>query len=151
MSVADTSVAFEGVEKASGNEITSALRSLRSYFLIAGAFSSVINILYLSSPIYLMQVYNRVLLSENVVTLAMLTVILTVALFVMAVLDMVRAQVLIRCGIMLDQKLAGRVFSSLIRKSSRQGYSQGAQPLRELDDFRTFITGPVINFAFDMP
>jgi PrtD family type I secretion system ABC transporter len=151
MALAEASVAFGVSGKVSGNEITSALRSLRTYFIIAGAFSSAINLLYLSSPIYLMQVYNRVLLSENVVTLAMLTFILAAALFVMAVLDMVRAQVLIRCGILLDQKLAGRVFSSLIQKSSRQGYSHGAQPLRELDDFRTFITGPGVYFAFDMP
>ncbi|OQM76836.1 type I secretion system permease/ATPase [Manganibacter manganicus] len=151
MALADASVAFGLAEKESGNEIASALRTLRTYFIISGAFSSAINLLYLSSPIYLMQVYNRVLLSENVTTLAMLTVILAAALFVMAVLDMVRAQILIRCGILLDQKLAGRVFSALIQKSSRQGYSQGAQPLRELDDFRTFITGPGIYFAFDMP
>lgn len=152
MSLAEATTFFRPLAaKAQDNEIKAAIRSLRMYFLIAGGFSCLINLLYLSSPIYLMQVYNRVLLSENIPTLALLTLILTVALLVMAILDMARAQVLIRCGILLDQKLAGRVFSALIQKSSRQGFSLGAQPLRELDEFRTFITGPGIYFAFDLP
>ena len=152
MSLAETTAFFRPAAAARPeNEIKAAIRSLRLYFLLAGAFSSAINLLYLSSPLYLMQVYNRVLLSENIPTLALLTLILAGALLVMAVLDMARAQVLIRCGILLDQKLAGRVFSALIQKSSRQGFSLGAQPLRELDEFRTFITGPGIYFAFDLP
>lgn len=137
--------------RAAENEIDGALKSLRLYFLIVGGFSSAINLLYLSSPLYLMQVYNRVLVSESVPTLVLLTLILAAALLVMAVLDAARTQMLIRCGILLDQKLAGRLFSALVQKSSRQGYSLGGQPLRELDDFRTFITGPGIYFAFDLP
>ncbi|MCR4265863.1 type I secretion system permease/ATPase [Nitratireductor sp. ZSWI3] len=127
------------------------MKSLRLHFIIVGIFSSAINLLYLSSPLYLMQVYNRVLISESIPTLALLTLILVIALLVMAALDAARAQILIRCGIILDQKLSGRLFSALVQKSSRQGYSLGAQPLRELDEFRTFITGPGIYFAFDIP
>lgn len=98
-----------------------------------------------------MQVYNRVLLNENVTTLILLTIILAVALLAMAALDAFRAQVLIRLGIILDSKLSQRVFEALIARSARRGYSKGAQQLRELDDFRAFITGPGIYFAFDLP
>jgi len=98
-----------------------------------------------------MQVYNRVLISESVPTLFLLTLILVVALLVMAILDAMRAQMLVRCGILLDQKLSSRVFSALVQKSSRYGYSQGALPLREFDDFRAFVTGPGIHFLFDVP
>lgn len=140
-----------GEERRSENEITAAIRSLRLYFLFVGVFSSAINILYLSSPLYLMQVYNRVLVSENISTLVLLTIILVVALFVMSILDAARSQVMIRCGILLDRKLAGRVFSALIQRSSRQGHSLGAQPLRDLDEFRAFVTGPGVFFAFDLP
>ncbi|TKT76746.1 type I secretion system permease/ATPase [Aquamicrobium sp. LC103] len=151
MSVADATALFRPAQRKAESEISTAIRSLRLHFLIVGVFSSAINLLYLSSPLYLMQVYNRVLVSESVPTLALLTLILVVALLVMAVLDAARTQMLIRCGILLDQKLAGRLFSALVQKSSRQGYSLGAQPLRELDEFRTFITGPGIYFAFDLP
>lgn len=138
-------------EKPAENEVDKALKSLRMHFLIVGGFSSAINLLYLSSPLYLMQVYNRVLVSESLPTLVLLTVILAAALLLMAILDAARSQMLIRCGIILDQKLAGRLFSALVQKSSKQGHSLGAQPVRDLDDFRAFITGPGVYFAFDLP
>jgi ATP-binding cassette subfamily C exporter for protease/lipase len=128
-----------------------ALGTARPAFVVAGIFSGVINLLYLSSPLYLMQVYNRVLVNENVPTLVMLTLILAIALLTMAALDAMRAQVLIRCGIRLDKELATRVFEALVVRSSNRGFSRGAQQLRQLDQFRTFITGPGIYFAYDLP
>ena len=140
-----------GSTDASPDELKSALRSVAPHFWMAGLFSCAINILYLSSPLYLMQVYNRVLVNENIQTLIMLTLILAVALATMAVLDALRAQVLIRCGIRLDAILSARVFQALVVRSARQGFSRGAQQLRELDQFRTFVTGPGTHFAFDLP
>lgn len=131
--------------------IRDSLTDLWPHFAAAGAFSSAINLLYLSSPLYLMQVYNRVLLNENITTLILLTLILAVALLTMAALDAVRAQVLIRCGIRLDMALASRVFEALVIRSSQRGASRGSLPLRDLDQFRTFVTGPGIYFAFDLP
>lgn len=133
------------------HELSLGLRTLWRHFAVAGLFSSAINLLYLSSPLYLMQVYNRVLVSENVTTLVMLTLILTIALAAMGLLDAARSQLLIRCGVALDARVSGRVFEALIVRSARQGYSRGAQTLRDLDQFRSFVTGPGIYFAFDLP
>jgi PrtD family type I secretion system ABC transporter len=133
------------------SELASTLRALWPRFAMAGLFSSAINLLYLSSPLYLMQVYNRVLVSENVTTLVMLTLILTIALATMGLLDAARSQLLIRCGVRLDALISGRVFEALVVRSARQGYSKGAQTLRDLDQFRSFVTGPGIYFAFDLP
>lgn len=127
------------------------LLGLWPYFAMVGLFSGVINLLYLSSPLYLMQVYNRVLVSNSVSTLVMLTMILAAALATMAALDAVRAYVLIRCGVILDKALSGCVLQALLARSATQGFSKGAQQLRELDEFRTFITGPGIYFVFDVP
>jgi PrtD family type I secretion system ABC transporter len=151
MSLADATALFRPTRKRAETEIDAAVKSLRPYFIAVGVFSSTINLLYLSSPLYLMQVYNRVLRSESIPTLALLTLILIVALLVMAILDAMRAQMLTRCGILLDEKLASRVFSALVQKSCRSGYSLGALPLRELDEFRAFVTGPGIHFLFDVP
>ena len=133
------------------HEIGQALRRERSGFAFAGLFSGAINLLYLSSPLYLMQIYNRVLVSENVTTLLLLTLILLIALVTMGFLDAMRAQVLVRSGMRLDGALSTRVFGALISKSARQGYSKGARQLQKLDQFRTFITGPGVHFAFDLP
>src|SRR5207237_10517676 len=120
------------------DDVRQALAALWPHFAGAGAFSSAINLLYLSSPLYLMQVYNRVLVNENISTLVLLTIILAIALLAMAWLDSVRAQILIRCGIRLDMALASRVFEALVVRSARRGASPGAQQLRNLDQFRTF-------------
>jgi PrtD family type I secretion system ABC transporter len=133
------------------DELRAALLKLWPHFLWAGLFSSAINLLYLSSPLYLMQVYNRVLLNENISTLVLLTLILAIALLTMAGLDAVRAWILIRCGIRLDMELSRRVFEALVVRSAERGASRGAQQLRDLDQFRTFVTGPGIYFAFDLP
>src|SRR5258708_12675271 len=98
-----------------------------------------------------MQVYNRVLVNENISTLVLLTIILAAALLTMAWLDAVRAQVLIRCGIRLDMALASREFEALGVRSAQRGASRGAQQLRNLDQFRTFVTGPPLYFSFDLP
>lgn len=132
-------------------DVRHALTVLWPHFLWAGLFSSAINLLYLSSPLYLMQVYNRVLLNENISTLVLLTVILAIALLTMAALDAVRAGILIRCGIRLDMDLSTRVFQALVVRSAERGAARGAQQLRNLDQFRTFVTGPGIYFAFDLP
>src|SRR3954464_8647556 len=123
------------------DEVRQALAALWPHFLWAGLFSSGINLLYLSSPLYLMQVYNRVLLNENTSTLILLTLILAIALLTMAGLDAVRAWILIRCGIRLDMALSTRVFEALVVRSAERGASRGAQHLRDLDQFRTFVTG----------
>src|SRR6058998_1895914 len=133
------------------DDVRQALVALWPHFLWAGLFSSAINLLYLSSPLYLMQVYNRVLLNENVSTLVLLTLILAIALLTMAALDAVRSCILIRCGIRLDMELSTRVFEALVVRSAQRGESRGAQQLRNLDQFRTFVTGPGVYFAFDLP
>jgi ATP-binding cassette subfamily C exporter for protease/lipase len=139
------------VKPQQSNEIVEALKSLWPYFAFAGLFSGAINLLYLSSPLYLMQIYNRVLVSENVTTLLLLTLILVVALATMGALDALRGQILIRCGVRLDTMLAERVFGALVTRSAREGFSRGSRTLRQLDQFRSFITGPGIHFAFDLP
>lgn len=133
------------------DDVREALKKLWPHFLWAGLFSSAINLLYLSSPLYLMQVYNRVLLNENISTLVLLTLILATALLTMAGLDAVRAWILIRCGIRLDMELSTGVFEALVVRSAERGASRGAQQLRDLDQFRTFVTGSGIYFAFDLP
>src|SRR5438132_9800776 len=73
------------------SELRCAVRGCGSYFLPAALFSAGVNILYLASPIYMLQVYDRVVPSGSVPTLVMLTLALLLALFVIAALDFVRA------------------------------------------------------------
>ncbi|RYG28506.1 MAG: ATP-binding cassette domain-containing protein, partial [Burkholderiales bacterium] len=121
----------------------------RGYFLAAGLFALSINLLYLAGPLYMLQVYDRVVSSGSVTTLVMLTIALVIAFFALAGLDVVRARVLTRASVRLDAMLAGRVVSATVNSSSAG--AARSQPLRDFDTFRQFITGSGIHALLDLP
>jgi PrtD family type I secretion system ABC transporter len=112
-------------------------------------FSLAINLLYLAAPIYMLQVYDRVVSSGSVSTLVMLTIALLMAFAALAGLDMVRARVLTRAGVRLDRLLSGRVVAATVERAA--GGSAPSQPLRDFDSFRQFVTGQGIGAVFDLP
>src|SRR5262245_60683758 len=132
------------------DELRRVLDACRSYFVVAGVFSLAINLLYLASPLYMLQVYDRVISSSSNVTLVMLTFVLVLALAALAGLDAVRARVLTRASVRLDRLLAGRVMSAIIDGAANLGGSR-SQLLRDFDTFRQFITGMGIHAIFDLP
>ena len=87
-------------------ELAAILRSCRSYFGFALLFSLGINLLYLAGPLYMLQVYDRVMSSGSLLTLVMLTVALVLAYIALSSLDLVRARLLTRANIRLDQRVA---------------------------------------------
>ena len=91
------------------DEFRQALRQSLPALIAAASFSGAINLLYLSSPLYLMQIYNRVLTSGSMPTLVMLTIALVTALLAMAALDAIRARILIRGAMRLDRLLSPRL------------------------------------------
>jgi ATP-binding cassette, subfamily C, type I secretion system permease/ATPase len=90
------------------------LRISGGYFGTAGAFSLAINLLYLAGPLYMLQVYDRVVPSSSQVTLLMLTVGLLLAFLAMAGLDAVRARVLTRASVRLDRRIAPRILTAIV-------------------------------------
>src|SRR6185436_20716499 len=119
------------------DEIRDVLRGCRSYFLTVGVFSLAINLLYLASPLYMLQVYDRVISSSSVMTLVMLTIALLIAFSALAGLDVVRASVLTRASIRLDRLLAGRVVMAILDSTFVAGGAR-SQLLRDFDTFRQF-------------
>ena len=133
------------------NEMRWALGSCGSYFGAVGLFSAAINFLYLASPLYMLQVYDRVVSSGSVPTLLMLTVALLIALGTMAALDGLRARILIRAGLRLDRLLSSRVIAALVRQANVIPGAGRGQALRDFDSFRQFITGGSIYALCDAP
>jgi ATP-binding cassette, subfamily C, bacterial len=131
------------------DELARLLRTCRTYFVAAAAFSLAINLLYLAGPLYMLQVYDRVLSSGSQTTLVMLTVVLLLAYLALAGLDMVRGRVLTRAGVRLDQQVAPRVLAIMIDRTGEGGAR--SQALRDFDGFRGFVTGTGIHAVFDMP
>ena len=115
------------------------------------AFVSLgINLLMLSSAIYMMQVYDNVLTSRNIDTLILLSVIVAFALIVLGVLDGLRAQMMVRVAGWFEQQLSAPVMASAIAAGVRGGGST-AQGLRDLASLRAYIASPNVLPLFDAP
>jgi ABC-type protease/lipase transport system fused ATPase/permease subunit len=82
--------------------------------LFAGLFSLAINLLLLAPPIYMLQIFDRVLTSRSNETLVVLTLAVALALLTMAALDVVRAYLLAGLGATLDRLLGPKVLGGLI-------------------------------------
>lgn len=144
--------AYRAAELEQGDEFASALRECKRPLLAAALFSGGVNLLFLASPIYLIQVYNRVIPSGSIPTLIALSAALIFALATMAVFDTVRAKLLIRAAARLDRVLAHRVFQAVIDLAPRRGATaRNAQLLRDLDQFRSVLAGNGAQFFFDVP
>ena len=133
------------------NEFTRLLRSCRKYFAAAVAFSLAINLLYLAGPLYMLQVYDRVVSSGSELTLIMLTAVLLFAYLALVGLDLVRARILTRASIRLDQRISPRLLTVMIESGGVAASGARSQILRDFDTFRGFITGSGIHGVFDMP
>ncbi|MET4327172.1 ATP-binding cassette subfamily C protein [Bradyrhizobium sp. i1.15.2] len=132
------------------DELRRLLQGCQGYFVTAAIFSLAINLLYLAGPLYMLQVYDRVISSASEVTLLMLTIALLMAFLALAGLDAVRARVLTRASIRLDQTIAARVMTAIIHRSAGAGGAR-SQLLRDFDTFRQFVTGMGIHAIFDLP
>lgn len=132
----------------SRSELAETLFRLRRTFYALAVFSGVINLLMLTPAIYMLQVYDRALVSSNVTTLLMLTVGLYVLL---ALLEVVRSSVLIRVGNRLDMMLNQRVFSAAFERNLRRAGGNPAQALQDLSQVRQFLTGSGLFAFFDAP
>ena len=144
--------AVRSAELEIGDEFAGALRQCKRLLWAAAAFSGGVNLLFLAAPIYLLQVYGRVIPSGSIETLVSLSVALLLALATMAVFDAVRARILIRAAARLDRILAHRVFGAIIDLAPKNGaVYRNAQALRDLDQFRTALAGQGAQFFFDVP
>lgn len=119
--------------------LAQALRACRWHLLFAFGFSALVNILYLAPTLYMMQVYDRVVPTGGLLTLAFVTAVVAFALATLAMLDHIRARILIRAGLRLDRLLAGAVLSRVI--GSKEGGSRVAQAMREFDQVRATLSG----------
>ena len=129
--------------------IRQALRPMRFALLAATLFSLGINLMMLVSPIYLMQVFDRVLSSGSLHTLFWLSVLVVGCLAVYGVLDAMRSRVLAKMGLWLESELTGRLIRYGVETAPAG--TAGAQSLRDLGQVRSFLASPAINAAFDSP
>lgn len=125
--------------------LASAARACRPHIVAAAVFSLCVNLLYLAPPLYMLQVYDRVVPSAGVATLFFITLALLIALVTLSALDAIRLRLLVRASLKLDSLLTPR----LLRLSLVSGKRN--QALRDFDTVRTTIASPATASLFDVP
>ncbi|KPM61032.1 peptidase [Pseudomonas putida] len=133
------------------SELADVLFRLRRSFYALAAFSGVINVMMLTPAIYMLQVYDRALVSRNVTTLGMLTLLVVGLFLLMSALEMTRTRVLIRVGNCLDMDLNRRIFSAAFERNLSRAGGNPAQALQDLAQVRQFLTGNGLFAFFDAP
>ncbi len=131
--------------------LTRILITFRKEFLWVGAFSFVANLLTLAPTLYMLQVFDRVMLSQSEVTLISLTIITALFIAVMAFSEWIRTKLLVRAGIRFDEQLNSRIFHANFDANLEQSHGDNANTFSALGRLRQFLTGNGIIALFDMP
>lgn len=131
--------------------LADAVKRIRRAFLPVIVFSGLINLLMLTMPIYMMQVFDRVLASQSLDTLVMLTIIGMVAVLTMALLEGVRSAVMTRIGGWMSEKLGGPLVEGSIADMLMQRGDRTLRSLRDLDQVRSWLTGSGVFPLLDAP
>ena len=132
------------------------LRSIRNesstLFYFVGMLSVFVNLLMLTGPIFMLQIYDRVLGSRSEETLVALSVLVVFLYALQGVLDWVRANVMARVGARFQARLDERVFRAVIKQAIQTGdRNQPSSELRDLEAIQRFYSSPVLFSIFDMP
>lgn len=128
-----------------------ALAAHRRAFLQVGLLSFGINLLMLTPTVYMLQVYDRVLTSQNTLTLLVVSLI-TLALFIlMAVAETWRSRLLVQVSNAIETRLGEPVFLACFANSLNAFSGPPGRPLGDLTQLRQFLTGPAVFAFFDAP
>lgn len=128
-----------------------ALGDYKSILISVGCFTALINVLMLVPSIYMLQVYDRVLSSQNETTLAMLSLMVVGFFTFIGLLEIVRSFIVIRIGSQLERRFNLRVYQAAFERNLFKGEGNAGQSLGDLTHIRQFVTGPALFAFFDAP
>jgi hypothetical protein len=133
------------------DELRGAIRAFRGALVAIGVATGLISLLSLAGPLFMLQVYDRVLPSRSLATLvglALLVLVLVLFAF-QGLLDMLRGRILLRVGRALDQRLSARVFEIVLRAPlEAKAAGSDRQSIRDLDNVRSFMSSSGLTAFF---
>lgn len=133
-------------------ELSAAQAASRQAFATAFLFSALVNVLMLTAPLYMLQVYDRVLVSRSEETLLALSILMAFLFLVMGIIDYARGRIMARVGARLQERLDPRVLSAAFRRLTVAPQDPAAQAAqRDLDALARFWASPVALAIFDAP
>ncbi|MEQ6249259.1 type I secretion system permease/ATPase [Sulfitobacter sp. HNIBRBA3233] len=132
-------------------ELRQVRKRSRGLYWSVGLFSAFANLLMLTGPMYMLQVYDRVLGSGSQETLVALSLLVVFLYAVMGILDYTRGRIMARVGARFQDDLDRRVFDAVVRKSAIAPDVKTSASLGDLEAVQRLITSPVLTAAFDLP
>ncbi len=140
-------------ERAVGQaELRDVRRENRGLLWSAGIFSIFVNLLMLTGPLFMLQIYDRVLGSRSEETLVALFALMAFLFLAMGVLDWARGRLLARMGARFQVSLDRRVFSAMLMKASlNRDVKQSDNQLKDLEAVQRFYASPTFAALFDIP
>jgi len=127
-------------------------RSLRYAFISVGVISMLINLLMLTGPVFMLQIYDRVLASGSVPTLAVIGALALLLYLFMGFFETIRGRMLTRIGQSADAQLTALTYAiSTDQPLSGGATKAGQRPVQDLDCIRQFLSGPGPASLFDIP
>lgn len=134
------------------NELRSAFAGCRGAVVGLALASGAQNLLMLVGPLFMLQVYDRVLPSRSVPTLIGLGVLAVMLFCLLGIMDSLRARTLTRVGRAWHEQIGDRIFDTVLQSALQTGnIANGIQPLRDLETLRAFISGVALTALFDLP
>ncbi|NQW10515.1 MAG: type I secretion system permease/ATPase [Alphaproteobacteria bacterium] len=131
--------------------VHSLLKACYTAFAACGVFSFFVNLLMLTMPLFMFQVFDRVLASRSEATLLLLLLMATVALSVQAALDAIRGFAFVRVSRWIDRRIAPLLLAAVVVNALDRSKVVSSNPLRQLSTLRTFLTGPGMLTMLDLP
>lgn len=125
--------------------------AFKHLFMVAAVFSTVANLLMLTPTVYMLQVYDRVLVSRSELTLLFISVIAVYLFGMSALAEFLRARLLIRMGVRFDRAVSPMVFEASYRKHLNPHEANPSGVFSDLTELRQFLTGQGLFVLFDMP
>ena len=133
------------------SDLTRTLGAFRREFIAVGIFSMVVNLLMLTPTLYMLQVYDRVLISGSELTLLAVSLLTLFLLGVMACSEWARSRLLVRAGVRLDEQLGTKVFNASFEAYLTQSGHSPSRAFADLTELRQFMTGNGVFAFFDAP
>lgn len=133
------------------SELRAVFWRFRREFAVCVVFSAVINLLMLTPTLYMLQLFDRVMISQSILTLAAMTLVMLFFFAVMSFSEWSRSRLLVRLGVRLDEELNTRVFNASFESQLRQPGGNPAQAFSDLTNLRQFMTGNGLFAFMDAP
>ncbi|WP_176762453.1 type I secretion system permease/ATPase [Pelagibacterium luteolum] len=124
---------------------------LRGPFVVLVGMSAISNILMLAGPIFMLQIYDRVLTSRSIPTLVVLTAMVCFLYLYYAVIEALRSRMMMRIAAVIDLRIAPALFSAMAKTASAGGAAGGPDAVRDGDTLRGFLSGSGPLALLDLP